>query len=565
MIEATETPVSDTKKKRGRPKLVPKNEILDRETPPEQPISVPEVEPEPQTPFDGDEFEPFPPIQPKSSFRTLSTFWNERLTPAQRRQGTVYMYRLWPKMKLVPGRGRMVNENCEKFNAEDGPLTLEAIRKRRRMGIYLLRLNQRIVKPSCEISNCEVEVQGDLGNVDDMPILDIENLDIQHPSNEEYVRILRSRGIIKASDEPAGEGAEEMAATETLGQIASTLIQDRMKQNTEQAQPVQADPVAGVMGGKLVDLLEKQINQSRPVEQQGTVLDMVESLVKIGTVMKPDKPDFAPFLASIDRTNQMVLDLKEKEVQRAQAEAERARTEALQFRSAIPQPLTFEEEMDRMDRWEKRFRRRNGEVEKTGEESEEKEKAAAASATGFLGILGSLPLLLEKGSQIFQTYTVYRYNEKLGVGQLPINPMTGQADGQPAQPPVTVPQGPQSQPQESNEMQSAMQDILNKVETLRPFLLTAIRNQKPGGQLAKQLIEMAGEEAFEDLKVISITINGPNGPQQAIGKDAVWALCTNIPAIWDAEIAPGVKVNQQQHRLAQFLNEFFAYSPVAVN
>ncbi len=114
-------------------------------------------------------------------------------------------------------------------------------------------------------------------------------------------------------------------------------------------------------------------------------------------------------------------------------------------------------------------------------------------------------------------------------------------------------------------MQSAMQDILNKVETLRPFLLTALRNQKPGGQLAKELIEMLGEETFAEFKAISITINEQTGPRQVVGKEAVWALCQNVPAIWDAELAPGVRVSNQQHRLVNFLNEFFAYSPVSVN
>ena len=565
MIDVTEASVSDKKKPRGRPKLEPKTEILDSETPLAPEFSKPEQPPEPETPFDGDAFEPFPPIQPKSSFETLSNFWNKRLTPAQRRQGTVYVYRLWPKMKLVPGRGRLVNENCEKFNEEDGPVTRELIRKRRRMGIYLLRLNQRIVKPSCEISNCEVEISGDLANVDDMPILDIENLDLEHPSNEEYVRVLRSRGIIKA-DSKEGEGADDMAASEVLGHVLNKSIDALSERsNSQNQQPMQVS--GDGVGKELVGLLREQINQGKPPEQQGTVIDMVKSLVEIGTIMKPEKQDFGPFLSSIEKTNQMVLDLKEQEVKRAQADAERARVDAQTYRQQMPQPLSLDEQWDQLERASKRFNRMTGRAKDGDETTDEERKAGAASAAGFLGILGSLPLLLEKGAQIFQTFTVYRYNEKLQPGQLPINPITGQADGQPAQPPVSVTQPQQqTQPQQeqSPEMQ-AMTDILNQVERIRPLLLNALRKNRTGHEFAKQLIDLSSEEEFDALKLISITVNTAQGQQVAVGKDAVWVLIQNTPAIWEAEIAPGVQLKTQSPRLMQFLNEFFAYSPVAVN
>lgn len=562
MIDVSEEPISIENKRRGRPKKTRETPIVEPQNPPESEFADQE---EPQTEAEPTEAAPFPPIAPKTNFDTLADYWNNRLTAAQRRRGCIYLYRLHPKMLLAPGRGgRPVNANCEKFNEEDGPLTREAIRKRRRMGIYLLRLTQRVVKPYGEITNAEMEVHGDLSNADDMPILDVDNLDVEHPSNRDYIRILRSRGILKAGDKE-GEG-EDMAASEVLGSIAGRAI-DVLAERGQQGQPQQpqsspADPAAGVMGGKLVDLLEKQINQSRPVEQQGTVLDMVESLVKIGGLMKPEAPDFGPLLASIEKTNQMMLDLKEQEVRRAQADADRARTEAQQFRQALPQPKSIDEQWDELERSAKRFKRMTGEKDK--DQEDEKEPAAAANpATGFMGILSNLPSLFEKGVQMLSLYAVIKYNEKLQPGQFPMNPQTAQPDGQPAKPEVVQ---SQQQPQQTgDDMQAAMQEILNQMERVRPLLLTALRRGKTGSQFAQQLVDLASEEEFEALKSISIQAQLEGQMRTLQGKEAIWVLIQQYPPIWDAELAPGVKVSTQQPRLIQFLNDFFSYQSAPVN
>jgi hypothetical protein len=186
----------------------------------------------------------------------------------------------------------------------------------------------------------------------------------------------------------------------------------------------------------------------------------------------------------------------------------------------------------------------------------------AAAAAGFLGIFSSLPALLEKGMQMYQLFTVNQYNAKLAPGQLPINPMTGRPDGQAVPLETVAPMPPNaSTPQEpAGEEQTALQEIFSKLETVAPFVLNHLRNNKTGTQFAKFIIDATSKQEFEQLRSIQISVRMDDGTVQPLqGRDALWFLIREYPPIWEADITAGVKVKNIAPKVQQFIQEVCAY------
>lgn len=532
---------TDAPAKRGRPKKV-KNIT---ETPPEQGAETPafaeqtsEEQPETST-----EVPPWPPIPQKVSADRLFEYWNS-LTPDQRKYGTVYLYRLHPKMQLQPWRGQMVNENCEKFNDEDGPLSRDVIHTKRRIGIYLIRLTQRLIKPHGQIAQAELEIRGEW-TADNMPILDIDKLDLSHPSNAEYIRILKVRGILKPEEkEPSGEGAEEMAATSVLGEIASKAF-DKMGQ--QQGPQQQQSDVSGGVGTELVGLLREQINVNRPPAQQGTVKDQLEGLVTLAKTMTPapaPAADMGPYIELQRENNSLVRELMRKDVERAEAEANRAKEEAAQYRAALPQPKTVDEQWDELERAAKRFDRMTGKKEKPEEDEEEKPSTAA----GFWGgLLGALPQIMKSGVELLREGNVMLYNYKLnGVGAVPLNPATGQPGTEPLSPDSVDTDEPDDAnlSSEDRARMEHMQTVANQLTALASPMLSHIARNKTGVDFAKFVIENYGPPAFALL--------------QNTGKETIFAMIQNYPPVWN-QIGP-----QRLPQFQKFLDEFIGYKAVAV-
>lgn len=540
MESAAQAPVLLEKKPRGRPKKQPETPILHRETVPEPEIPEPD-EPEPST--EAAEAPPFPPIQPVTSFEVLSNYWNNILTAAQRQQGTVYVYRLFPKMKLVPGRGRMlVNANCEKFNEEDGPVTRDLIRTRRRMGTYLLRLNQRIVKPSCEICKCEVKIDGDITDANDMPILDVENLDVDDPGNKDYVRLLRSRGILKAVE---GEG-DDMAASEVLGNLAGRAIDVLSERNNQQQPaPVQVQSTNDGVGKELVGLLREQIQQNRPPEQQGTVGDHVKSLVDLAKSMTPPPMDLGPYVELQRDNNKLVQEMMRKDVERAEAAAARAMQEAEAYKAAMPKPKSLREELREMRELQQEYK-----VAISGKDPDDEDaKPEPATTAGFWGgFIGALPMLLDKGLEIMKQTNIMIFNAKLnGTGGPPLNPVTGQ--------PGTGPVAPADDDEEQqtlsteeqariNHMQN-MQNVANQLTAVAQPMVEHLLRNATGADFAKFVIAQHGAMGINLIR--------------SVPKETIAAMIQQYPPVWN-QITQAQKVPQFQ----KFLDEFMGYSPVAV-
>lgn len=488
-------------------------------------------------------------VPPTSGFN----YWNTTLNAPQRIFGTWYVYRLWPVMKLQPRGNKFVNPNCAKFSAEDGPMNRDLIYGQLRIGVYLMRLLQRQTSPTGQVCMCEVEIKGS-GNFteEEMPILDVEQVDWEHPSNAEYAKICRSRGILKAPEqkEPSGEGAEEMAATSVLGEIASKAF-DKMG-NPPPAQTVVQSDIAGGVGTELVGLLREQINVNRPPAQQGTVKEQLEGLVTLAKTMTPPAaaaPDMGPYIELQRQNNELVRELMRKDVERAEHEAAKAREEAAQYRAALPQPKTVDEQWDELERAAKRFDRMTGKKQRDEEDAEEKNPNATAGFWG--GLLGSLPAILREGVSLMREVNVGLYNFKLnGSGGPPLNPATGQPGTEPLAPEQD--QDPPLSPQDQAKME-AMQNVVNQLSALAQPMLGHLSRGKSGSEFARFVIENYGPPSFE-------TIRNVEG-----GSATILAMIQQYPPVWNQIGVLNGKPNPQGvMRFQKFLDEFMGYSGIPV-
>jgi len=527
-----ETAIAEAPPKRGRPKKLKNITETVAEQPAETPTFAEQSSDEPAE--NGAEIPEWPPIAPKVSADRLFEYWNA-LTPVQRKFGTVYLYRLHPKMQLQPWRGQMVNENCEKFNDEDGPLSREVVFTKRRIGIYLLRLSK--LKSHGQVTQAELEIRGEW-TADNMPILDIDKLDLSHPSNAEYIRILKVRGILKPEDkEPSGEGAEEMAATSVLGEIASKAF-DKMGQQQNPQQP-QSD-IGGGVGTELVGLLREQITMNRPPAQQGTVKDQLEGLVTLAKTMTPPAaaaPDMGPYIELQRQNNELVRELMRKDVERAEHEAQKAREEAAQYKAALPQPKTVDEQFDELERAAKRFERMTGKKKVEDEPDEEKENPGTAA--GFFGsLLGYVPAIRD----LLHEVNIGLYNFRLnGSTAPPLNPATGQPGTEPLAPTEADDDEPPLSPADQAKMEH-MQNVVNQLSALaQPMLAHLIRN-KPGNEFARFVVENYGPQAFE-------LVRGVEG-----GKETILAMIQQYPPVWN-QIGPA-----RLPQFTKFLDEFMRFS-----
>jgi hypothetical protein len=533
------------KKKRGTPRKPEKSTVEPAEVgaepgaePPEPELD--ELEPAAPTGAPGEllHAEPYPPIRKKVSPGVGFDYWNNRLTKAQRQNGGLSVYRLWPKLQLQMWNGRLVNRAIDKFSEEDGVLSAESVFKRKRIGIYLIRINQTVVVPNGTVTMFEVECRGSGDWPEgEMPDLDLDKLDLSHPSNEDYIRVLRSRGILKA-DKKDAEGDEEMAASEILGGIAKDAM-DRLADRppAQQNQQASAGDIAGVVT-PIIGLLKEQINQNKPPAQQGTVLEMVTALSNLAKANAPAAQNMEPFLELQRQNNELVRQMMEKEVERAKADAVKAREEADAYKQAIPKQKSIDEQFDELERAAKRYQRITG---KKDEETEEGEDAAAGSpaggAGGWLGAaMGALPLI----ERIMAHGANMIYNWKLnGSGAPPLNPGTQQTDRQPAAPDTAPPVNSAAEQQQNEEeaQREIMQNVVNVLTQLEQPMMKFFLEGKTGSEFAEFTIKNYGIQTFATVGQLP--------------KAALLNMLSQYPPVWSIV---GPRIQDYTKFLDEFLN-----------
>ena len=540
--------VDETKKKPSKgAKVATEHENATSETPKNGAESTIGVQSSQETPETA-EIPEYPRTPRKLSFDQFCEYWNNTLTTEQRERGVVYCYRHWPILEPVEtttaaGNPDFSNPCADKFSHLDPPLNIDLVLKRCGLGTYSFRLNQNVKRPYGTLTNARLDTDRDNWN-EHMPIIPPDRkVDFSDPANERYKTILVSKGMLKSTDTQQG-AEEEMAATSVLGEIASKAFDQKFQQQPAQ-QP--AADIGGGVGTELVGLLREQITMNRPPSQQGTVKDQLEGLVTLAKTMTPPAaaaPDMGPYIELQRQNNELVRELMRKDVERAEAEAQKAREEAAQYKAALPQPKTVDEQFDELERAAKRFERMTGAKKK--EESDE-ERDNPQTAAGFWGgLFGALPTILKEGVTLLREVNIGLYNYKLnGGGGPPLNPATGQPGTEPLSPTEDAEDDGPLSPEDQAKMER-MQNVVNQLSSLAQPMLAHLMRNKPGSEFAKFVIENYGSQAFE-------TVRGVEG-----GSATILAMIQQYPPVWN-QIGPA-KLPQ----FTQFLNEFMMYSGAPV-
>ncbi len=342
-----------------------------------------------------------------------------------------------------------------------------------------------------------------------------------------------------------------MGATQTLGNIAEKLITREFSQQPQQSNggPVLVD--SGV-GKELVGLLRDQIQQNRPPESQGTVADYAKSLVEIARTMTPAPVDMTAFINSQDRYTALVERMMLKDVERAEAEARKAREEADSFKQALPKPLSVDEQFDQLERAAKRYERITGKGKKDEEGEEQENPGTVAGLFGTL--LGNLPLIERVLAHGVNIVSVLKTGKPLTpIPAHPNPPTNGNAPGQPiVEEDEHVPEN-----QMSPEAQAQMQAISEAMNSLTGPLLMFFGAGRPGTELAKLICDLKGVDKFKEIQNLQFdAVDESTGQHKHFqGKQAIGAVIEGFPPIWDS-------VKNELPRFNTFLDEFLSYKPI---
>lgn len=525
----TEAPSQPLKRGRGRPRKVR----------PPQESGAPETAEATDRAGTSEGIPPFPEVGQNVGLDTALEYWNRTLTAQQRQCGTLYLYRDDPILLRTLKRGRLVNENIRKYEHEHGEVTRETIRNEYRAGRYILRLTQRVVEPHGQLFEARFKIEGDYANLDEAPILDLNRLDWDHPDNKHYVRLLKLRGVNPPGSKTAEE-TEDMAASEVLGEIAGKaldVLADRPAQQAAAAATAAAGNEGGGVGRELVGLLREQITQNKPPAQQGSMTDHVKSLVDIAEAMRPEPVDLGPIMELQRQNTALIERMMQKDIERAEKEAQTARAELTALKEALPKAKTIDQMFDELESAAQRYKRIRGDDE---------ERAVAVAPEPAGGIWGSLllnlPAILEKGALIAGYLANMTFNyavaKTAGPGasatSSPVNPQTGAAGKEPAEPELSP---------EQQEQAARMQAVIQALVPLAQPMLTHLRNGRSGTDFAKWVHENFGPQTIAIVQ----QVDG--------GRNTILSMLQNYPPVWSV-----VGGNAQTlEKFTLFLDQFLTY------
>lgn len=471
----------------------------------------------------------------KTTFDVFCAFWDKTLSQIQREHARWYIYRTWPV--LIPeqvkdrfGKTGFQNPNCGKFSHLDPPPSLEFIRKTLGFGTYYIRFNQEAVKPFGTMFTAELEIAPVWEEFDRWPVLDVETIDQSHPSNAEYVKRLKARGILKTSE--ATEEEERMAEqnNETLTRTVDKLTDKVINMATTQgATPRATGDGEAAVSVQLVGLLKDQLQTQRPPQEQGTVLEHLTGLTNLAKELLPTPPNNDALVNALKETNATIIEMQNKQLERAERDAAEARQQAAEARRAIPAPKTLVEQLHELEEVEAvRARLRGTKEGAAGDANGE----AAAPARGFFGVL---PSILDTTKTIFALGANMLYNYTLAKTGKALDPATGAASSEPAAPDVTAALSPEEQ-----ENQRIMQSYFDHLTRIAPFLLNHVQQGKTGADFAQFVIAASNTQTFLEIA--------------GAGRETLMELIQQYPPLWD-------QVKLTPVPFDKFIREFIAYKP----
>lgn len=216
--------------------------------------------------------DPLPTIPRYSvKFPVMESYYN-KLTQSQREGVVIYFYRDWVvELPVFNKTGGTVERktNCLKWQAEDGDLSLQALKLRLGSGVYHALFNEQIRLKKTVMACNGIDTGQDFDNYP--PIIDIERVDTVHPSNETYVRWLKSHGAKFPTGAGQSDRDKDKDEKEEANMAVMEKLMDRAFQNTDDAGSA-ATKVAEVMGEgakKAMEMVVEGAAQARSMATQG--------------------------------------------------------------------------------------------------------------------------------------------------------------------------------------------------------------------------------------------------------------------------------------------------------
>ncbi len=229
-----------------------------------------------------------PPLPPKITFPDWQDYWKP-LSPEQKSHIALYWYRLSPKIDR-----QMIDKTKPKYidcAGSDEQMSYEYMLNTHGGGVYQGLINDTDIRKNGQISQILFEIP--LSQHE--PIIDLEELDVNHRENQAFVNKLKARGILtsdgRVNKNPTAESRKE--------DIMSTAVVTRLLDAA--LDPKRNTPLPQTDTG-LSNLIIEMMKQNNPNAQLATLLAVVDKL-KPAEVPKADSALEYLKLMEAQRTN----------------------------------------------------------------------------------------------------------------------------------------------------------------------------------------------------------------------------------------------------------------------
>jgi hypothetical protein len=216
-----------------------------------------------------------PPLPPKITFEEFISYWRQ-LSGEQKSHISLYWYRLKPVIDR-----QLVDKTKTKYidvAGSDEQMTYEYMLNQHGGGVYQGIVNDTDIRKNGQITNIMFEIP--LSQFD--PVIDLEELDINHRENQTFVNKLKAKGTLTSD----GRINKNPSAETRKDDIMSSSIVNRLLDAA--LEPKRNLPPSPPADSGISNLVLEMMKQNNPNNQLATLLAVVEKLKPSAPVEKPD-------------------------------------------------------------------------------------------------------------------------------------------------------------------------------------------------------------------------------------------------------------------------------------
>lgn len=453
-----------------------------------------------------------------------------------------YVYRVWPKIDrtkagIEPDANKYIDKLHKALPADPAEWKPEMLH-RYGSGAYKMVLTDGLARVAGGGTKtlCQTVVPSkDLDDEDYPPVLDLSELDMNHPENQSYIRNLEIKGILhQESEMQQAEAVKEMAG------LVREVVRDSRQQPTPApaadptgtAEAIKATAAAmanvATMGNELMKNAFTQVatataDQSSPK----TMLDMLSALANILTARQEHKGDDELSRALLQRETELRREIEGMRTSMFAFQSERIKAleDDIKAARANPNPQPAPGSLSETLKTFRELREAAAELVPGGEESSGKMPWWASMVQS---IANAVPAL---GAMVVQA----TYNLALARGVNPARPATSP----PVPAPMPVPIPPRAPAHDGETPAPGVQEVPTgyaaMVSQLEGPLARHLNEGLTGDDFANGIVQLFGLGAYRQAR--------------ALGPDIWRQLLTMRPLI-----APLIESNPRQ--FDEFLDQF---------